>query len=166
MRVVMFYHSLISDWNHGNAHFLRGIATELLARGHEVTVLEPVDAWSVSNLIAERGPAALVAYRRAYPALVSQRYDDALDLEAALDGADLVLVHEWNDPALVRRIGAHHARNRRASADPSAARPAPARAGEADAPRAAGRAPGCACRSWDGGASRCTPSSPARTSCR
>ena len=31
MRVVMFYHSLLSDWNHGNAHFLRGIVSELLA---------------------------------------------------------------------------------------------------------------------------------------
>src|SRR5690606_28136855 len=28
-----------------------------------------------------------------------------LDLEQALDGADLVLVHEWNEPELVRRIG-------------------------------------------------------------
>jgi len=37
MRVVMFYHSLVSDWNHGNAHFLRGVVTELLRREHEVT---------------------------------------------------------------------------------------------------------------------------------
>ena len=22
MRIVMFYHTLLSDWNHGNAHFL------------------------------------------------------------------------------------------------------------------------------------------------
>ena len=36
MRVVMFYHSLRSDWNHGNAHFLRGVVRELLAAGHEV----------------------------------------------------------------------------------------------------------------------------------
>ena len=41
MRVVMFYHSLISDWNHGNAHFLRGVVSELRARGHEVIVYEP-----------------------------------------------------------------------------------------------------------------------------
>ena len=34
MRIAMFYHSLASDWNHGNAHFLRGIATELIERGH------------------------------------------------------------------------------------------------------------------------------------
>ena len=33
MRVVMFYHSLLSDWNHGNAHFLRGIVRELIAIG-------------------------------------------------------------------------------------------------------------------------------------
>jgi spore maturation protein CgeB len=33
MRIVLFCHSLVSDWNHGNAHFLRGIAAELLARG-------------------------------------------------------------------------------------------------------------------------------------
>ena len=25
MRFALFYHSLISDWNHGNAHFLRGV---------------------------------------------------------------------------------------------------------------------------------------------
>jgi spore maturation protein CgeB len=37
MRIVMFYHSLLSDWNRGNAHFLRGITTELLARAHDDT---------------------------------------------------------------------------------------------------------------------------------
>jgi spore maturation protein CgeB len=111
MRVVMFYHSLLSDWNHGNAHFLRGVAAELLARGHEVAVYEPVDAWSVANLVAEHGTWPLERFRRAYPMLESRRYDlAALDLDRALDGADLVLVHEWSDHDLVRRIGAHRAR--------------------------------------------------------
>jgi hypothetical protein len=41
MKIVLFYHSLLSDWNHGNAHFLRGIATELIARGNEVVIYEP-----------------------------------------------------------------------------------------------------------------------------
>jgi spore maturation protein CgeB len=42
---------------------------------------------------------------------VSVRYDPAaLDLGEALDGADLVLVHEWSDAALVSRVGEHHAR--------------------------------------------------------
>ena len=35
LRFVIFTHSLVSDWNHGNAHFLRGVATELIAAGHE-----------------------------------------------------------------------------------------------------------------------------------
>ena len=30
VRFVIFTHSLVSDWNHGNAHFLRGVATELV----------------------------------------------------------------------------------------------------------------------------------------
>ncbi len=50
MRVVMFYHSLASDWNHGNAHFLRGVARELGRRGHDVRVYEPLDGWSATNL--------------------------------------------------------------------------------------------------------------------
>src|SRR3978361_2281839 len=55
MRVVMFYHSLISDWNHGNAHFLRGIVSELGERGHAVEVYEPADAGSVLNLLGAGG---------------------------------------------------------------------------------------------------------------
>jgi spore maturation protein CgeB len=110
MRVVMFYHSLASDWNHGNAHFLRGVVSELLARGHHVTVHEPVDAWSVANLVADRGLAALDGYRAAYPTLASTRYHLAtLDLDAALDAAELVLVHEWSAHELVRRVGEHRA---------------------------------------------------------
>ena len=110
MHVVMFYHSLVSDWNHGNAHFLRGVATELLSRGHEVTVHEPRDAWSVRNLVGEYGEAPLEGFARAYPGLRSRRYGPAGPaLDEALADADLVLVHEWNEPALVARIGAHRA---------------------------------------------------------
>ncbi len=43
MKIALFYHSLVSDWNHGNAHFLRGVASELIARGHEVVVYEPAE---------------------------------------------------------------------------------------------------------------------------
>ncbi len=110
MRFVLFYHSLRSDWNHGNAHFLRGVARELLARGHWVTVLEPVDGWSAANLVAEQGEAALHGYRAAYLELDSELYAlESVDLDRILDGADVVLVHEWNEPELVRRIGEHRA---------------------------------------------------------
>ena len=57
MRIVMFCHSLMSDWNHGSAHFLRGVACELLARGVEVRVYERRGAWSVRHLLADHGPA-------------------------------------------------------------------------------------------------------------
>jgi spore maturation protein CgeB len=109
MRIAFFVHSLLSDWNHGNAHFLRGVAGELIARGHDVRVFEPRDAWSLQNLLTDHGEAALAGFHAAYPTLTSQRYDLAtLDLDRALDGADLVIVHEWNDHGLVRRIGRHH----------------------------------------------------------
>lgn len=112
MRIVLFVHSLLSDWNHGNAHFLRGIATELQSRGHDVKVFEPRDAWSLQNLLAEPdGPRALEGFHTVYPGLTSTRYDLAtLDLDEALDGAGLILVHEWNDQDLVRRIGEHRER--------------------------------------------------------
>lgn len=112
MRVIVFCHSLLSDWNHGNAHFLRGVCTELLARGHEVRVHEPADAWSLENLLAEHGTAPLDGFARAYPQLHTSRYRlDTLDLDAVLAGADLVLVHEWSDHALVGRIGEHRHAN-------------------------------------------------------
>jgi spore maturation protein CgeB len=113
MKIALFYHSLRSDWNHGNAHFLRGIASELQARGHEVRVFEPRAGWSLVNLVAEHGTAPLRAFRKAYPHLRSTFYTlEGLSLERLLDGVDLVLVHEWNEPELIRRIGAHHQRNR------------------------------------------------------
>ncbi|HEU4732645.1 MAG TPA: glycosyltransferase [Kofleriaceae bacterium] len=124
MKLVYFTHSLISDWNHGAAHFLRGVVSELLARGHEVCVYEPEDAWSMTNLVREHGEAPIAAFHAAYPALASRRYavrdrgpgpDHGLDplLEQALDGADAVIVHEWNEPELVARIGRHRARGGR-----------------------------------------------------
>lgn len=111
MRIALFYQSLISDWNHGNAHFLRGIVSELLARGHKVDVYEPRNSWSVQNLIAEHGWAPVVEFERAYPQLDSTRFAlDHLDLDAALREADLVIVHEWNEPVLIERIGEYRRR--------------------------------------------------------
>lgn len=53
-------------------------------------------------------------FKAAYPALQSVFYDpDSPDLSATLDEADLVIVHEWNDPALVARLGDFRRRSRR-----------------------------------------------------
>jgi spore maturation protein CgeB len=112
VKVVVFSHSLVSDWNHGNAHFLRGVVTELQERGHRVEVFEPAGGWSRANLVREHGTAPLRDFAAAFPLLSSRDYEaGALDLDAELDDADLVLVHEWNEPELVRRIGEHRTRH-------------------------------------------------------
>lgn len=113
MKVVLFCHSLVSDWNHGNAHFLRGVASELIARGHQVVVYEPESAWSVRNLIAQEGCGPIERFALTFPELRSQRYVfDGFDVDRALDGADAVIVHEWNEPRLVARVGERAARMR------------------------------------------------------
>jgi spore maturation protein CgeB len=106
MKIRLFYHSLLSDWNHGNAHFLRGVASELIERGHDVLVFEERGNWSVSNLRAEAGEVPIQEFRRRYPTLKSVEYDlDTLEAKNALGDADLVIVHEWNRPELVQQIG-------------------------------------------------------------
>jgi spore maturation protein CgeB len=113
MRIAMFYHSLVSDWNHGNAHFLRGIASELQARGHEVRVFEPEDSWSRENLLRDAGERAIDTFHRAFPHLFSTRYQlDDLRVDEWLDGVDIAIVHEWNAPALISAAGQYRRRNR------------------------------------------------------
>ena len=133
MKVVYFTHSLRSCWNHGNAHFLRGVLSELVRRGHDVLAYEPDGAWSLENLLRDAGDAGLDAYRAAYPALHAVVYGPDLDLGEACAGADLVIVHEWNEPALVASLGAlrlsgapftllFHDTHHRAVSDPDAIR--------------------------------------------
>ena len=105
MRFVYFTHSLASCWNHGNAHFLRGVLRELIHAGHAVEAFEPSGSWSRENLLKDHGPAGLDAYESAYPELSCRRYDDDIDVAAALSAADVVIVHEWNEPWLVAAIG-------------------------------------------------------------
>jgi spore maturation protein CgeB len=106
MRFVIFCHSILSCWNHGNAHFLRGIARELIERGHQVKVYEPVDGWSRTNLIRDHGETSLAQAAALVPGLRIFSYrSHSVDIEEALEGADVVLVHEWTDADLVNRIG-------------------------------------------------------------
>lgn len=110
MKIVYFTHSLISCWNHGNAHFLRGVARALIGLGHDVTICEPARSWSRENLIAEQGDAVGAGFGADFPDLAAHTVilpaADAEAVDAAIDGADLVLVHEWNEPALVASLGA------------------------------------------------------------
>ena len=105
MNIVYFTHSLLSCWNHGNAHFLRGVLRELAACGHQVQAFEPEGNWSLANLLADHGEAGLDAFRQAYPDLHTRGYGARDDLLQMVDGADLVIVHEWNEPTLVAALG-------------------------------------------------------------
>jgi len=111
LRIRVFVHSLVSDWNHGNAHFLRGLSRALVRLGHEVRCYEELGAWSLSNLMRHEGETAVEAlddFRRTYPELDIHFYnnDSTLGpfLEKELKDVDLVLIHEWNEPWLVNGV--------------------------------------------------------------
>jgi len=108
MRIVLFCHTVTSCWDNGSAHFLRGVVSELLTRGHRVHVYEPYDASSVKNLLRHHGLEPIEEFTRRYPDLKPIRYvPEEIDVGAAVDGADLVIVHERNDPKLVAALGQH-----------------------------------------------------------
>lgn len=108
MRFVFYTQSIISDWNHGNAHFLRGVMRELETLGHDTVAYEPEDGWSRRNLMKSQGPHALRRFDTDFPGLASLAYGPDFDHESVLADADVVVVHEWTAPDLVAKIG--HAR--------------------------------------------------------
>ncbi|MEM7807842.1 MAG: glycosyltransferase [Planctomycetota bacterium] len=133
MRIAFFVHALASDWNHGNAHFVRGVCSELVARGHTLTTHEQRDNWSTWHLkhVEDVNPEA--AFAEAYPSLVgiANTFDvgarpgtfadpdfadvdasmDALDLPTRLAGVDAVIVHEWTPPGVVAALGCYRQRH-------------------------------------------------------
>lgn len=105
-----FAHSWVSDWNHGNAHFLRGLVRSLTRMGHDVRCYEQLGSWSLSSLLKEGDTAihAINDFRYCYPELDVRFYnsdDGFCDFaEEELKGADIVVIHEWNDPQVVNTI--------------------------------------------------------------
>lgn len=111
MNFAFFVHSAASDWNHGNAHFLRGLMSALAHAGHRVRSLEPRDGWSLRNLLADHGIAPVARFARAFPEIEVESYalaDRPSELEETLEaliaGMDVVVVHEWNDAAVVNAL--------------------------------------------------------------
>ena len=109
-RIAYFSHSLRSDWNNGNAHFLRGLLDNLRLLGHTVTAWEPASGWSLENLRREpNGHSSLQQFSQLYPDLHVAGYSD-IDVAAPdtwrerLRNLDFVLVHEWNPPELARAL--------------------------------------------------------------
>lgn len=109
-RIAYFAHSIRSDWNNGNAHFLRGLLRNLGELGHQVTIFEPENSWSITHLESEpAGRKSLLQFGRAYPSLHVVTYNPARDGGSglsmdALRDSDIVCVHEWNAPELVHRL--------------------------------------------------------------
>ena len=112
LTIALFAHSLVSDWNHGNAHFLRGLVRELVRLGHQVYCYEELGAWSMANLIEQEGKQAIATidqFRAAYPEVEIRFYQSAHPgfrkfLQQQLKNCDLVLLHEWNDPVAVNSV--------------------------------------------------------------
>jgi spore maturation protein CgeB len=106
LRIAYLAHTLRSDWNNGNAHFLRGLLRALGTLGHEVTAFEPEDGWSVANLRTEaEGQRSLTDFRRAYPDVRVKVYREGEAGELwgkRLRGFDVVVLHEWNAPELAQ----------------------------------------------------------------
>ena len=110
LRLAYFTHSLRSDWNHGNAHFLRGLMRDMVALGHDVTIFESNHGWSFDHLCKEEeGSAALQQFYNTYPELRISLYDSdsVADLRiwrSALRDCEVVILHEWNPPALAHTL--------------------------------------------------------------
>jgi spore maturation protein CgeB len=110
LRIAYFAHSLRSDWNNGNAHFLRGLMRAMVALGHEVNIFEPRREWSIENLLEEAdGEDGLRQFTTTYRELQVSLYEtdavtDPRAWRALLREVDVVLVHEWNPPALAHTL--------------------------------------------------------------
>lgn len=106
MKISLFYHSVLSDWNHGNAHFLRGIVSSLQNMGHDVQVFEPQGGWSLRNLLIDKGSRALDEFfdffPNHHPVMYNEEYFNPSEF---LHDADVVIVHEWNTTQVVKSIG-------------------------------------------------------------
>ena len=107
--IAYFAHTLRSDWNNGNAHFLRGLMRALQQVGHRVTVFEPESEWSIENLRTEAlGEKSLAQFAGTYADLNLQTYSAVEESDAMSEGRlanmQIVIMHEWNPPALAQRL--------------------------------------------------------------
>jgi spore maturation protein CgeB len=111
LKLRFFAHSWISDWNHGNAHFLRGLVHELIKLGHDVRCYEQENAWSRLNLEKEGKTIAqqtITQFRDAFPELDIRFFKDDAGFECfateELHESDVVVIHEWNPPQVVNTL--------------------------------------------------------------
>lgn len=110
LRIAYLAHAVRSDWNNGNAHFLRGLLRGLVAMGHDVAIFEPCPAWSINNLRDEPlGDSSLSQFAETYPELRITPYNASTSYDPtfwrnALRGREIVILHEWNPPGLAATL--------------------------------------------------------------
>ena len=112
MRIVMFYHSLLSDWRNSDAHFLRGAARELVERGHDVELYEPDGNPYLANLSKQYGQNPIARLKHSYPSLKFNTYNlTTLEIDKITEKADLVIVGDYNHCELIEKFPAKNFRN-------------------------------------------------------
>ncbi len=106
LHIAYMAHSLRSDWNNGNAHFLRGLMRSLGEIGHKVSIFEPCTEWSIEHLREEvNGEKSLKQFFETYPDLAITTYT-TVQLASRdywrekLKECEIVILHEWNPPLL------------------------------------------------------------------
>ena len=108
-RIAYFAHAVRSDWNNGNAHFLRGLLRSLGQCGHQVEIFEPEDGWSIENLRQEeKGEQSLRQFEQVYPDLRVSTYvaADATGWGAADRWREALRGDGYRDYARVESAGA------------------------------------------------------------
>jgi len=110
LRFAYFTHSVRSDWNNGNAHFVRGLLRALHSLGCEVSIFEPAHAWSIDHLREEpAGEESLHCFHAVYPELAISCYQESEVAKpcywrGTLRSLDVIIFHEWNPPALAATL--------------------------------------------------------------
>ena len=98
LRIAYFAHSITSDWNNGNAHFLRGLIRSLGLMGHSVTCWEEENGWSRGELLRseQKGQEAIEHFHREFADVHVAHYQVELEsLRRILQQVDIAIVHEW-----------------------------------------------------------------------
>lgn len=105
MNILYFAHSCTSDWNNGNAHFLRGIAREFQESGHTFTIYEEKDSWSLQGLVSNYGSEYIQSFQKFFPHINVKQYNhEELNIDQLLRNVEVVIIHEWNSIELISKI--------------------------------------------------------------
>ncbi|NMC60208.1 MAG: glycosyltransferase [Candidatus Methanofastidiosa archaeon] len=106
MKIGFFIQSYLADYNFGSAHFLRGLIRELSNLGHSIKIFCPENSWVERKTIELKGNSILSETQVRYPIFSIEKYSpDFLNLGKFLSKLDVVIVNEWTDDKIAKRIG-------------------------------------------------------------